>query len=84
MNDRNVTTPADLGARSRLLADKHAAYIKRVAEVSLGLLTCNQVSVDYIKGADLLAGQQQPGVSSDRAFSSQWHLLGHDCPLSCG
>ncbi len=56
MNDRNVTTPADLGARSRLLADKHAAYIKRVAEVSLGLLTCDEVSVDYIKGADLLAG----------------------------
>ena len=35
MNDRDVTTPADLGARSSLLADKHAAYIKRVAEVSL-------------------------------------------------
>ena len=47
MNERNVTTPVDLGARSALLADKHAAYIKRVAEVSLGLLTWEEICVDY-------------------------------------
>ena len=32
--ERHQTTPSDLGVRSQLLLDKHAKYIKRVAEVS--------------------------------------------------
>ena len=32
-NPRGETTPTDLGARATLLVDKHAAYIKKVAEV---------------------------------------------------
>ena len=34
---RDQTTPADLGARAELLVDKHAAYIKKVADVSRAL-----------------------------------------------
>ena len=34
---RGQTTPADLGARAELLVDKHAAYIKKVADVSKAL-----------------------------------------------
>lgn len=33
MNERDRLTPQDLGARASLLVDKHAAYIKKVAEV---------------------------------------------------
>ena len=32
--ERHQTTPSDLGVRSQLLLDKHASYIKRVADVS--------------------------------------------------
>ena len=32
--ERHQTTPADLGVRSQLLLEKHASYIKRVADVS--------------------------------------------------
>lgn len=31
--ERHQTTPADLGVRSQLLIEKHASYIKRVADV---------------------------------------------------
>ncbi len=33
-NVRGQTTPKDLGARAQLLVEKHAAYIKKVADVS--------------------------------------------------
>lgn len=33
-NVRGHTTPQDLGARAQLLVEKHAAYIKKVADVS--------------------------------------------------
>lgn len=39
-NPRGETTPADLGARASLLVDKHAAYIKKVAEVRTTPVTC--------------------------------------------
>ena len=32
-NPRGKTTPTELGARATLLVKKHAAYIKKVAEV---------------------------------------------------
>jgi hypothetical protein len=33
-NFRGHTTPKDLGVRAQLLVEKHAAYIKKVADVS--------------------------------------------------
>lgn len=34
VQERHQTVPADLGSRSELLVQKHASYIKRVAEAS--------------------------------------------------
>lgn len=38
--ERHQTTPVDLGARSKLLIEKHASYIKRVADVRAVVKAC--------------------------------------------
>ena len=54
-NVRGHTTPQDLGARAQLLVEKHAAYIKKVADVchlrQLGMTASN---LEHVNDADAL------------------------------
>ncbi len=52
-NVRGHTTPKDLGARAQLLVEKHAAYIKKVADVSCACCKRMRIRVAYhLHGAD--------------------------------
>ena len=48
-NVRGHTTPKDLGARAQLLVEKHAAYIKKVADVSCAC--CKRTMAHHLHGA---------------------------------
>lgn len=53
-NVRGHTTPQDLGARAQLLVEKHAAYIKKVADVShLRQLSMIVSALEYVNDADV-------------------------------
>ena len=71
---RGQTTPDDLGARAQLLVEKHAAYIKRVADVSCSCRICAPLGMclrertdiacspkGFLKFLVILSGQRHVG-----------------------
>ena len=84
--ERHQTTPADLGVRSQLLVEKHASYIKRVADVRSTTVPCCAPACcrlsRHCRPCD--AVQRQFGVTCDRALPTEWSVLGPDSPLLDG